>query len=129
VTNSAPAKHIGHAICELFLHSAISAVVGFRGVHALLTRSAVQHPRSELVTESMLCRAVSLAISFFPKRVRCLQRSAVTVRLLRKHGIPADLVVGYRPAPFFSHAWVEVDGRVVNDDTGYQRCLIILFRC
>ena len=129
MTNRTPAKHIGHAIYELLLHSIISATVGFRGVHALLIRSTVHCQRSEPVTESMLCRAVSLAISFFPKRVRCLQRSAVTVRLLRKHGIPANLVVGYRPAPFFSHAWVEVDGRVVNDHTGYQRHLIILFRC
>ena len=102
--------------------------MGFRGVHALLAHSAVCQ-RSEPVTEKVLCRAVSSAISFFPKRVRCLQRSAVTVRLLRNQGIPANLVVGYRPAPFFSHAWVEVEGRVVNDDTGYQRQLIILFRC
>jgi hypothetical protein len=37
-------------------------------------------------------------------------------------------VIGYRPSPFFSHAWVEVDGRIVNDSPVYQERLFVLER-
>jgi hypothetical protein len=52
----------------------------------------------------------------------------VATWLLRHHGIGAHLVIGCRPLPFESHAWVEVDGRVVNDLPQYQRTFIVLNR-
>ena len=45
----------------------------------------------------------------------------------RRNGIAAQLVIGCRPLPFESHAWVEVDGRVVNDllnTSGLSPCSI-----
>ena len=62
-----------------------------------------------------LCKAVDLAAIVYWKRVLCLQRSAATACLLRRFGIPAQMVVGTRHLPFKAHAWVEVHGRVVND--------------
>ena len=40
----------------------------------------------------------------------------------------AQMVIGCRPLPFESHAWVEVDGRVVNDRQEYQRAFRVLDR-
>jgi hypothetical protein len=62
------------------------------------------------------------------KRIRCLQRSIVTARLMRNRGILAEVVIGYRAAPFFSHAWVEVGGRVVNELPSYRTRLQVLER-
>jgi hypothetical protein len=59
--------------------------------------------------------AVDRATVWYPKKALCLQRSAVTTCLLRSHGIPAHMILGVRPMPFMAHAWVEVDGSVVND--------------
>lgn len=73
-----------------------------------------------------ICRAVLLAAALYWKPVLCLQRSHCVARLLRAHGVPARLVIGYRPVPFFSHAWVEVAGRVVNDSPVYRQRLRIL---
>ncbi|HEY6807028.1 MAG TPA: lasso peptide biosynthesis B2 protein [Pyrinomonadaceae bacterium] len=78
------------------------------------------------VEEQTLCDAVLLATCFYFKPVLCLQRAFCTVRLLRKYGITARLVIGYRPSPFFSHAWVEVDGRVVYGPAAYQKRLTLL---
>jgi Transglutaminase-like superfamily len=58
--------------------------------------------------------------------VLCLQRAICTVRLLRKQGIDAHLMIGYCPSPFFSHAWVEVEGRVVYGSAAYQKRLQLL---
>jgi hypothetical protein len=73
--------------------------------------------------EQAICDAVLLATCFYWKPVLCLQRAVCTVRLLRRRGIGARLVIGYRPSPFFSHAWVEIDGRVVYGSTAYQKRL------
>ncbi len=66
------------------------------------------------------CAAVDCACGLYPRTTACLQRSIVLTRLLRRHGVAAILVLGAQHYPFFSHAWVEVDGRVVNDRAGVQ---------
>lgn len=76
--------------------------------------------------EAAVCDAVVLACCFYWKPVPCLQRSVSAMRMLRARGVAARVVIGYRPVPFFSHAWVEVDGRVVNDSPVYQKRLTVL---
>ena len=77
--------------------------------------------------ERAICDAVLLATCLYWRPVLCLQRSVCTARLLRRHGINARLVVGYRASPFFCHAWVEVEGRVVYGSTTYQNRLQTLY--
>lgn len=74
-----------------------------------------------------LIELFGIATCFYWKRVMCLQRSVCLVRLLRAHGVAATLVVGYRPDPFIAHAWVEVDGRLVDGRSGYQTRLRRLY--
>jgi hypothetical protein len=62
-----------------------------------------------------VCAGVERACIWYPHKAVCLQRSAVTTCMLRAWGIPANLVIAVRPMPFLAHAWVEVDGTVVND--------------
>ncbi len=64
---------------------------------------------------AQVCAAVEKACVWYPKQAVCLQRSTVTTWLMRRHGVPARLVIGVRPMPFLAHAWVEVNGTVVND--------------
>src|SRR5260370_25070145 len=62
-----------------------------------------------------ICSAVDMACIWNWKEALCLQRSAATSCLLKSRGIFAQMVIGAQQLPFKSHAWVEVDGRVVND--------------
>jgi hypothetical protein len=64
---------------------------------------------------SRLCAAMDIVCLCYPIQVLCLQRSAATVCLLRLYGVPARMVTGVQQFPLRAHAWVEVDGRVVND--------------
>jgi Transglutaminase-like superfamily len=76
-----------------------------------------------------ICAAVDMACIWYWKEVLCLQRSAATACLLKRHGVSAQMVIGAQQMPFRAHAWVEVDGRVVND-TPYTRELYgVLDRC
>jgi hypothetical protein len=92
-----------------------------------LSRQSVSRKPSMPEIEKRVCEAVLLATCFHWKPVLCLQRSVCTARLLRTHGIEARVVIGYRPLPFFSHAWVEVDERVVYGSPAYKRHLQPLF--
>jgi Transglutaminase-like superfamily len=117
---------VTRALAELVMYDLIDSVLGFRRVYRHVERLRVASKAFLPADEALVCEAVSVAACFYWKRVLCLQRSAVTVRLLRKSGIAGRLVIGYRPSPFFSHAWVEVDGRVVNDSSGYKERMHVL---
>src|ERR1700727_2627809 len=64
---------------------------------------------------TQICAAVDLACIWYWKEVLCLQRSAATSCLLKRYGVHAELVIGAQQLPFKAHAWVELDGHVVND--------------
>jgi len=76
-----------------------------------------------------ICSAVDMACIWYWKEALCLQRSAATACLLRRFGIPAQMVIGAQQMPFKAHAWVEVDGRVVNDKPYTPEMYAVLDRC
>ena len=114
------------ALYELARYEVIIRLCGSgRILRQLRRQSTVAKPINHEM-ERAICDAVLFATCLYWKPVLCLQRAVSTVRLLRRHGIVARLVIGYRPSPFFSHAWVEVDGRVVYGSSAYQKRLRLL---
>ena len=114
------------ALWELIRYDLVNVTLGFQRICRQVARQPVASQTFPGQTESLVCDTVDFAACFYYKPVRCLQRSVVATRLLKKSGIKSCLVIGYRPAPFFSHAWVEVDGRVVNDSPVYKERLHVL---
>lgn len=86
-------------------------------------------PWAEKDDASSLCGAVDMACVFYFKPVLCLQRSAATTILLRRYGWKAEMVIGAQMLPFQAHAWVEVDGSVVNDRPYIRDIFQELARC
>ena len=76
-----------------------------------------------------ICSAVDMACIWYWKEALCLQRSAATACLLKRYGVPAQLVLGAQQMPFKAHAWVEVDGQVVNDKPYTPEMYAVLDRC
>jgi uncharacterized membrane protein YcgQ (UPF0703/DUF1980 family) len=72
---------------------------------------------------------MDMACIWYWKEALCLQRSAATACLLKKYGVPAQMVIGAQQMPFKAHAWVEVDGRVVNDKPYTPEMYAVLDRC
>jgi hypothetical protein len=105
----------------------LALLAGFARVHERVRACRVNPRREGLLLEPIVW-AVDEACVWYLKPTPCLQRSAVAACLLRRHGIDAELVIGYRALPFESHAWVEVDGRVVNDRPQYQKFFTVLER-
>ena len=114
------------ALYEIARYEVVLAALGSGHILSQLRRQSTLIQSTSAELEKTVCDAVLLATCFYWKPVLCLQRAVCTVRLLRANGIHARLVIGYRPSPFFSHAWVEVDGRVVYGSAAYQKRLLPL---
>ena len=101
----------------LFRFDLIARVRGFGGIYGAIRNCLLEKRDSpvdeELVTE--IHSSLQRACGYYPKTAACLQRSAVLAWMLRKRGIAAEVVIGVMKFPFKSHAWVELDGKVLND--------------
>jgi hypothetical protein len=112
-----PTSDVVRAILGLGLFDIILSCRSLNGLFSVVKSWPVSRLRAagESTVIRQILRAVEKASVWYPKKALCLQRSAVTTCLLRERGIRASMVVGVRPMPFLAHAWVEVEGRVVND--------------
>ena len=103
-----------------FIHLlAFDLLLKFSGFQSVVEK--VEHwPTSEpRTTDLELCRRVRAMVDraqmYYPKKAMCLQHSAVVTCLLRRLGVPAEMVLAAQEFPPKAHAWSEVSGEVVND--------------
>ena len=102
----------------------------FKELHRIVRQEPVRPTDSmRQIPNAALCRAIDYACVLYFKRVLCLQRSAATTILLRRHGWNAELVIGVQMLPFRSHAWCEIKGSVVNDKPYMPDMYAVLERC
>jgi hypothetical protein len=88
------------------------------GVRPLLAHS-VDGPRVRDVPRAVeVSETVDVALAMLPVANTCLRRSLVLLRELRRLRVAGALHVGVRHVAVRpeAHAWIEVDGEVINDD-------------
>lgn len=115
------------ALSELLIVDLITR----RGFKALCTAVTTMKPSARVAPETVVkdvVESVEYATVFYFRHARCLQRSVAVTRMLRRRGFPATLVIGYRPMPIDSHAWVELNGVVVSDQTKHLEDYRVLDR-
>jgi len=101
----------------------------FAAMYEQVRRVPLRKQAGRSITAETICRAVDLASVWYWKQVPCLQRSAATTCLLRRQGVAAELVIGAQLLPFRAHAWVEVDGKIVNDKPYISELYAVVDRC
>jgi hypothetical protein len=117
------------ALFLLLAYDILNALCRFQTIYSMV-RSWKVTPRtgvSNLIDK--VCAAVNYACVWYPRQALCLQRSFVTTYLLRKHGVAAQMVLGAQKMPFKAHAWVEVDGRAINERSNVQATYAVWDRC
>lgn len=70
--------------------------------------------------------AVRTSMMIVGMRGKCLTLSLAMYFMSAKKHNDIRLVVGVRAQPFYSHAWLEVNGLVVNDDTELRRKMAVI---
>src|SRR6266850_2734071 len=117
------------AYVELIRFHLYLAKGNFSGLYDTVRSCPIARRATSQNTVERICFAVDMACIWYWKEVLCLQRSAATACLLKKYGVAAQMVIGAQQMPFKAHAWVEVDGRVVNDKSYTPEMYGVLDRC
>jgi hypothetical protein len=113
----------------LTLFQFVSALGGFRARRRAIKQWPVTKAKKvDQKALNNLCVTVVKACTWFPKLSKCLQQSTAATCFLRQCGFPAEMAIGIRRMPFSSHAWVEVNGKVVNDHRNAQAYFKIVDR-
>ena len=94
---------------------------GFQRLIRKVARWPIAEPRH---ADREVCRRVRGMVDraqlYYPKKAMCLQHSAVVTCLLRRRGVPAEMVLAAQTFPPKAHAWAEVAGEVVNDQSSVK---------
>jgi hypothetical protein len=117
------------AYVKLILFDLYLARGNFEALYTKVRNYPLENRKQQLKSIEQICYAMDLATIWYWKQPQCLQRSAATTCLLRQSGLPAEMVVGAQQLPFKAHAWVEVDGYVVNDKPYVREIYVVLDRC
>lgn len=98
---------------------AFDLLLEFGGFQRLIRKVQRWPVAKPVMTDLEVCRRVRATVDraqmYYPKKAMCLQHSAVVTCLLRRRGVPAEMVLGAQAFPPKAHAWAEVAGEVVND--------------
>jgi hypothetical protein len=117
------------ALFGLLAYDLLGLNRNFARMHRLVSGWKVSLKKAAPDTVERVSEAVAYACVVYPKRVLCLQRSAVTTCLMRNCGVPAQMVLGAQSVPFKAHAWTEVGGRAVNERRDVRRIYGVWERC
>ena len=117
------------AYWKLILFDLYLARGNFQALYDKVRNCSVRRRAAHANVIERINYAVDLAGIWYWKEALCLQRSAATACLLKEHGIRAKMVIGAQQMPFRAHAWVEVDGVVVNDKPYAPQMYVVLDKC
>ncbi len=104
-------------------------LLNFTGLYDEVRRYSTRKKTASADEIKRICSAMDMACIWYWKEALCLQRSAATACLLKRYGVPAQMVIGAQQMPFKAHAWVEVAGVVVNDKPYMPEMYAVLDRC
>ncbi|HEV2396871.1 MAG TPA: lasso peptide biosynthesis B2 protein [Candidatus Sulfotelmatobacter sp.] len=117
------------AFFMLLTYDVLSALCRFQTIYSVVRGWKVKSNSGGSDIIDRVSMAVNYACIWYPKQVLCLQRSFVATYLLRKRGVPAQMVLGAQKLPFKAHAWVEVDGRAITERSNVQATYAVWDKC
>jgi hypothetical protein len=117
------------ALIGLLLYDVFGFGHNFNRMHRFVLNWKIAKRLAAPDAVDQVCRAVNYAGVWYPKRVLCLQRSAITTCLLRSQGIPAQMAIGAQKTPFKAHAWTEVNGCAINERKDVRAIYGVWERC
>ena len=117
------------AYLGLIAHDIFMLSHDFSALHRQIKRFPLRKTGHDAAAVESLSHALNVACAFYPKRALCLQRSSVLVKMLRRRGVPAHMVIGAQKLPFRAHAWVEVHEAILDDRLASRETFLVLEVC
>ncbi|MFK3708517.1 lasso peptide biosynthesis B2 protein [Klebsiella sp. NPDC088457] len=116
---------------SLYLPEAIARIITVRKrLHRYGLHGCLQHCRNKLNSISnhdfndnkqadkaeTLGQSIKYAAPFLPGKVKCLEFSLSLFDMLIARDIKSQLFIGIQRYDFLSHAWLEINNKVISDD-------------
>jgi len=133
-TSRPSARHVGFKLLfeawrELFLADLVLVLGDFAALRRRVLRAKVRTHTADPFAAERVCQALDTACVWYYKPTLCLERSAVLVRMLRRRGLNARLIIGTTQVPFRAHAWVRIEERIVGDRADVAARFMVLDEC
>jgi len=110
----------------------VNFYIKFRGFYSgiqLIKNSRKAQTEYSIPTTSELenlAQTLNKACVFYPTRTKCLEWAMAYVLLALKRKWRCNMEVGVQNYPFFAHAWVECDGKVVMDKQNLRTGMAVI---
>lgn len=109
---------VAHCLVAIVAVKVRLSILGLGPTLRWILEQSATRPRTTLAPDAFLtaCEySVAMAAALYPGRALCLERSLTLFYLARRAGVPVTYHHGVQTVPFTAHAWVEHEGRVIND--------------
>ena len=121
-----------HVLRALFTLIKVNFYMKFTGLYRAIQLIKNTHksrpkyiiPKDEELRK--LANIVNKACLLYPTRIKCLEWAMTYVLLALKRGWKCNLEIGVQNYPFFAHAWVECDGKIVMDSQDLRKGLAVI---
>jgi hypothetical protein len=120
---------LSEALWELAAAEVTLALGNFAALRRRVVNERLRSRADDAFIVERVCRAVRIACVWYYKPVLCLERSAVTARMLKRRGVNARMVVGAMRVPFRAHAWVRVEDHIVDEQFDVVAKFAVLDEC
>lgn len=100
------------------------------GINAIAKAATDKKPDCHIPHQDVHNAMNSIGYWFFLDRTdnKCLAHAVSAKLLMRKFGSRLKIAVGVRTRPFLSHAWLELDGKVIADDSSLPNKLSTIWK-
>lgn len=122
-------KLIMHSVLALHKVHRISKTKHLSGLIDLLVseRQTLDFDRPVLCEANDLVRSLNIASLLYYKKTKCLEWACALIIVGFRFGFDMKLVIGVQNRPFYAHAWVELDGKVIGDDPLRREQLLVIY--
>ncbi|MBB3111975.1 hypothetical protein FHS18_004043 [Paenibacillus phyllosphaerae] len=74
-------------------------------------------------------KIIDRVCAVYPFEAKCMHRSFLAYRILRKKfSIPVSIVIGVKKFPFYSHAWVMLGDKNINESEEFTKQFKVILR-
>jgi hypothetical protein len=117
---------VSRLLLRLLVVTCTLRLLGFARTTRMVRGRAARRVTTSYDHRSMeqLAKRVAIAAALCPGRARCLEQALVVFDYLGQPGAHVVLKIGVQPHGFKSHAWVEVDGKPLNDHDDSVRSVV-----
>lgn len=102
---------------------------GVLAVRKKIIKLRSKMPRNTRPIDSVLNKSnniIGSIMRYYDLQNPCLIYSFIMTNMLIEQGYDARIIIGVRTEPFFSHAWVEINGVVYGDDRDLRNKLSVI---